>query len=198
MPDDSGVSQWLPTGHHWGLHIVRHDLSHLTGPLIPTAGDKLIWHTTEGSFASAASKFQTGADIPHVLISPSTGAVIQYLPFDCFSKALEHPSGTPETNRAGCRQVEIAGSAAAAATWPTDYYRRLGALAVLIEHRTGIRRANYHTFKIGARRLTPVGFLRAKGHLGHEHVPNNSHWDPGAFRFASLVAGMKWAEKQYL
>jgi hypothetical protein len=162
------------------------------------AGDKLIWHTTEGSFASAANKFHTGADIPHCLIDPARGLVNQYLPFDDYSKALEHPLGTPETNRAGCRQVEIAGSAADAGEWPTRYYEHLGALAVLIEHRTDIPRKNYHAFHKGAKRLTPNGFIRAKGHLGHQHVPNNTHWDPGSFRVSSLFRCMALAEKTYL
>lgn len=192
------VSQWLPTGRHWGLTIVRHDLSRQTGPLIESAGDKAIWHTTEGSMSSAAGIFSTGVDIPHILINPATGQTIQYLPLNQFAKALEHPRGTPETNRAGCRQVEIAGKASEAGRWPTSYYERLGALAVLIEHRTDIRRANYHPFGRNAQRLTPTGFIRAKGHLGHQHVPNNSHWDPGSFRIGTLFLCMGEAEKRYM
>jgi hypothetical protein len=36
-------------------------------------------------------------------------------------------------------------------------------------------------------RLSPVEWLRYEGHLGHQHVPNNHHGDPGAFKIALVI-----------
>jgi hypothetical protein len=197
------TSQWLPRGHHWGL-IIEHFPVDDAGALLISAGDKGILHTTEGTFSSAHNIFRTGRDIPHCLIDPATGRVNQYAALDRCVKTLAHPTGTPETNRAGCRQIEIAGDAADSPLWPTHWYNRIAALAVLMEHRTGIPRHCYHAFTATpnrqARRLTPAGFIRSAGWLGHEHVPNQqptNHWDPGSFRARSFLRGMDAAEKEY-
>lgn len=199
----SGLGQWLPRGHHWGLTIEHFPVDD-AGALLISAGDKGILHTVEGTFTSAHSTFKTGRDIPHVLIDCATRHVIQYAALDRCVKTLEHPIGTPETNRAGCRQIEMAGFAKDTPLWPTHWYEALGALAVLIEHRTGIPRHCYHPFTATpnrqARRLTPAGFIRSAGWLGHEHVPSQNqahHWDPGSFRARSFLAGMGKAEKEY-
>lgn len=198
------ASQWLPRGNHWGLHIEHFPVAD-AGALMPSAGDKGILHTTEGTFTSAHSIFRTGSDIPHVLIDLSTRRVIQYAALDRCVKTLAHPSGTPETNRAGCRQIEIAGRAIEAATWPTHWYEALGSLAVLMEHRSSIPRHCYHPFTATpnhqAKRLTPKGFIRSAGWLGHEHVPSQAptnHWDPGQFRARSFLICMERAEKAYM
>lgn len=187
---------WLPAGSHWGLHIHHVGIGG-SGTMVP-GGDKMLWHTTEGSFASAHRKFATGLDAPHVLIDPIANYVVQYLPFDNYAKALEHPLGTPETNRAHCYQVEIAAHAVNSPKWSQLIYDSLGTLAVLMEHRTDVPRRSRHKFEIGARRLSPDGFIRAAGHLGHEHAPNNTHWDPGAMSMKKLFLGMRNAERAYL
>jgi hypothetical protein len=193
---------WLPSGKHWGLTIT-HYRTPPTGPLLPDCGHKLIWHTTEGSYSSALGIFRTGHDAPHVLIDPHGGRVAQFLPFSDFSKALEHPTGTPETNRAGCVQVEIAGNASDSDDWEQAVYNRLGALVCLIEHRVAIPRRARHPFTATpshqARRLSPRGFIAAAGHLGHEHAPSqrDQHWDPGCFRTSKLFAGCREATREY-
>jgi hypothetical protein len=196
------VSQWLPTGRHWGLNISHFPVND-AGALLLSAGDKGILHTTEGSFISAHSIFRTGSDIPHVLIDLYSARVIQYAALDRCVKTLVHSHG-PETNRAGCRQIEIAGFASQSPVWPTTYYERLGALAVLIEHRSGIPRRCRHPFTASpthqAKRLTPLGFVRAAGWLGHEHVPNQdptNHWDPGSLRAGTFLRCMAAAERKY-
>lgn len=197
MPD-----QWLPSGTHWGLTITHHPLKDW-GPLDPNAGDKAIWHTTEGSWRSAYDVFLRQPGIaPNVMIEFTLQRVVQFSPLNHTSGALEHPPGTPETNAAGCRQIEICGTAANSQNWDQSMYDDLGALAVLIEHRTGIPRQNHHKFahQGQARRLTPAGFVRAKGHLGHEHVPNqpSGHWDPGALSWVKLARGMRNAERKFM
>lgn len=185
---------WLPTGSHWGLTISHRTV--VTGPMVPS-GHKFVWHTTEGaSFDGADSTLRGNGDEPHFLIDMHTGKVIQYVALSQYSKSLRHPGGTPETNRAGCIQVEILGFASESPNWTDAQMRKLAALAVLVEHRVSIPRMHPYIFAPG-HRATPQGFITAKGHLGHEHVPNNDHVDPGKMRIHTLFNLMAEVEKAH-
>jgi hypothetical protein len=179
----------LPEGHHYGLHIEHGSLIRPGG--FAGGGWKLIWHTTESPSGHGTSGVVSvlqakGAEV-HVVIDPATGKTTQLIPFDNFGKGLMHPAGTPETNRARCIQVEICGYARSSPDWPESYYKHLASLATLIEHRIPIPRRVGRSFSATPNRLTPQGFVRAAGHFGHEHVPNNDHWDPGAMRARHLL-----------
>src|ERR1044072_3529110 len=101
---------WLPRGLHWDLHIEHHPLPGGTGPFTG-GGDKMVLHTTESPqewIDSAINQFKNqGIGTPHVSIGFRRGVrlpvLAQFLPFDQYAKTLEHPSGTPETNRANAR-----------------------------------------------------------------------------------------------
>lgn len=193
---------WLPTGTHWGLHI-EHKPRPDAGTF-SSGGWKHIWHTCEGADFDEMVRVLIAKEAePHVIIKPSKGVsrVIQFMPFNRTAKALEHPTGTPQTNHAYAVQTEICDFAARAPKWEDWFYRDLAALAVLIEHRCPIPRRSYHTFKGAgqAKRLTPNGFIRAAGHLGHEHVPSQpaGHWDPGAMSWPKLRDGMKAVDAHY-
>jgi len=188
---------WLPEGVHWGLTITHEDR--------PDAGDfaagdpKLVWHTTEGtSFEGARQTLISNHDEPHCLVSVDGRHVVQFVPFDRSSKSLLHPAGTPETNRAHCIQVEVCGFAHDSHNWTDDKYKRLAALAALIEHRTGIERHTHVRWASEVRRIAPTHFARTAGHVGHMHVPNNDHVDPGqGFRITDLFHFMGEAERKY-
>jgi len=188
---------WLPEGRHWGLKIEHREL--------PNAGDftggghKLVWHTTEGGGIDAMWRVLRDKNAaPHFLIDPGGGdaPVYQCIPLNKAGRALEHPSGTPATNTANAIQVEIIGFAKDAAGWGHVIYRDLGALAALIDHRFNIRRG-YRPFTVPAKKITERGFPMATGHMGHCHVPNNSHWDPGKMNGAALMRAIADAEKRY-
>lgn len=188
---------WLPEGHHWGLNISHRRLPD-SGPFTG-GGHKLVWHTCEGGGIDAMWRVLRDKNAaPHFVIDPGGGdaPVYQCIPLDRSARALEHPAGTPETNRASCIQVEIVGYAKDAGSWGHVIYRDLGALAALIDHRFAIRRG-YRPFTVPAKKVTPNGFVRATGHLGHSHVPNNSHWDPGAMNGAALMGAIADADRQY-
>ena len=188
---------WLPEGHHWGLKI-EHKMLPNAGPMTG-GGHKLIWHTTEGTGMDRMwNVLRDKNAAPHFLIDPGGGdaPVYQCIPLNRAARALEHPSGTPETNRANCIQVEIIGFAKDADEWGHVIYRDLGALAALIDHRFNIRRG-YRPFTVPAKKVTPLGFVRATGHMGHAHVPNNNHWDPGKMSGGRLMRAIKDAEEHY-
>jgi len=188
---------WLPEGRHWGLNIEHRELPNagaFTG-----GGHKLVWHTTEGGGIDNMWRVLRDKNAaPHFCIDPGGGdaPVYQCIPLNRAARALEHPAGTPETNRANAIQVEIIGFAKDADDWGHVIYRDLGALAALIDHRFNIRRG-YRPFTVPAKKVTPSGFVRATGHLGHGHVPNNNHWDPGKMNGAALMRAIADAEKRY-
>ena len=193
---------WLPEGHHWGLVISKEPASTRSGTLDTSAGPKLCWHTAEMHGAEAVARVlrQKGDEV-HFVIGPSAGdsQVIQMLPLNAVGRGLEHPPGTPETNAANAIQVEIADYAKDAHTWPHHYYRDLAALACLITHRVRIPRHAPHPFGLHATRFTGDGWIKASGHVGHEHAPNqpSGHWDPGALDWAQLSGQMVLVEKHY-
>lgn len=180
---------WLPLGPHWDLNIEHGqlpDAGAFTG-----GGWKLVWHTTESQRESVDSMWSVLREkraAPHVVIGWREGlrfpVAIQCIPFHRSARALEHSSG-PETNRANCIQVEICGRAAESGGWDENWYKALANLALLIEHRVEIPRKRPRHFP--GQRYTGAGFVRAAGHVGHCHVPGNTHWDPGRFDGRKLI-----------
>jgi hypothetical protein len=97
---------WLPEGPHWDLNIEHHP-SGDAGPFTP-GHPKIVLHTTESPqqwIDGAIRQFATqGIGTPHLSIGYREGfrfpVVAQFIPFHRTAKTLEHPNGTPETNRA--------------------------------------------------------------------------------------------------
>ena len=155
------------------------------GPFVK-AGAKIVWHTTEGS---SLPNYGTGA-APHFTLNPKTGSLWQHIPVNRSAKSLEHPAGTVETNHANCIQIELVGFASQTQTWPQGYYDRIAKLARWIEQNAGVKPQCSVTF-VGntqtSRRMSDVKWLTYEGHCGHQHVPNNHHWDPGAFKIELIL-----------
>ena len=188
---------WLPEGHRpaHDLHI-EHDRR------LPAAGPhergrpKIVWHTTEGLDLRVMQRVLYDKNAgPHFLVGrEGTGrkhfTVIQFFPLDQGARALRNDANDLQpTNRANVIQVEICGYAKDA---PDDYKQpgiitALAQLTRLIENRVNVPRKAPRPFGPGrATRYTDRGFVEATGHLGHSHVPDNDHWDPGAFDIAKL------------
>jgi hypothetical protein len=181
---------WLPEGDHWNLHIEHH---RLTGAgAFNGGGWKLTWHTTESkqnSFEAIRDLFiqrdanGVGSE-PHFLIGfegkRKHPNVCQFLPLNRAARTLQHPSGTPETNRCNNIQIEVCGNAAESGEWPENYYKALANLVVLIEHRRPIVRRVARAFDVD-KRFTGGQFVLQRGHLGHKHAANqpDNHGDPG-------------------
>jgi hypothetical protein len=149
------------------------------------AGLKLVWHTTETLRRPAYD-----GSAPHFTFDAANGSLWQHIPIDRAARALEHPPGTVETNRAGCVQVELLGFARDTPSWPRAHYARIASLARWIEANHGVPRRCGVEFAATPHRLGSAAWLGYAGHLGHEHVPAQpaGHSDPGAFRI-ELVLG---------
>jgi hypothetical protein len=192
---------WLPEGKHRTLHI-----THVTpaGAPVPFTGGgaKLVWHTTEsspGSVAVVDQVLRAKHAEPHFVIGRGTTGleVIQYFPLSVGGRALEHPSGTPETNAANCVQIEVCGYAQDSHSWDGETLDALATLARMIERRTKIPRRRPRRFRslkdgAGQHRFSGWRFVLARGHVGHQHAASQpgGHWDPGALRIREVFRRM--------
>lgn len=166
---------------------------------------KIVLHTTEGSWDSAMAVFRSKLTAPHFLVDPRARRVVQLLPLDRSAYTLRHPAGTPETNRLGrCVQIEIVGFAGQQPGAFTDADLTWFGETIIgpIAREIGCPLDSTPTFygegcgwtlaTEGARqRLSWPAWAAYAGVIGHQHVPGNSHWDPGAFRVAPVLAAAR-------
>lgn len=186
----SEMQPLLPSGEHGGLTI-KHSVSR-TGPMVYGAGHKIVLHTTEGAGIDGAfSTLVANNDRPHFLLDTHSGECIQMVALDQYAEALVHPANTPETNRAGCIQIEMVGFAAETPKWTAHQYHMVAELCSMINKQYPVSMINDKAFRNRASRVAPDNWLRAHGYFGHEHVPNNDHVDPGAFDIEHLFRSMK-------
>jgi hypothetical protein len=149
--------------------------------LTPATGHpKIVLHTTEGStIEGAESAYRaSGGSAPHFTISPR--ALHQHIPVNLSAYSLEHPAGTPQTNRAGLVvQIEQVGFAANTDSWPDSYYDRVGELCQWIHAQTGVPLHTHGVDFTNPVRVDEDAWEDYSGVCGHVHVPNNHHTDPG-------------------
>jgi hypothetical protein len=157
------------------------------GPYDDTTRPKLCWHTTEGrTITSARTAFR--AYPPHLCYDPITDQAEQYIPLNRHSYAFRQNENDDEY----IIQVEIVGFASQSHLWSDDTLRRLASRVVApIRAAVGVPdlvvRTGFHGEGEGvvlARESSPIRIGSAElrsfaGHLGHQHLPGESHWDPG-------------------
>jgi hypothetical protein len=158
-------------------------------------GRKIVHHTTEGfTFASALAAFRANDDFPHLTDTFEGGVyrVHQHIPLTRAARSLEHPPGTPETNRDHCIQIEHVGFAAHMHGIPEGYIAGIARLCRFIEAQFGVARVAPFRFTPAgvAHRLDVGAFHAFSGHLGHQHVPNQpqGHSDPGRLPIKAILA----------
>lgn len=155
---------------------------------------RVVWHTTEsapGSYDGNVSWLVGQQTAPHILWDPSTGQLGQFMPANVAARALQHPAGTPETNRAGsiCIQIEVIGRAADPFT--SHPMKGVGALVDWLEQFGAARRSLDSDL-----RLNWADWAAFDGHCGHIHVPGNTHTDPGAINWGLLLAAAEEEDMQ--
>lgn len=163
-----------------------------------TAPCRLVLHTTEGaSAAGAIAAFRSTGSWPHFTVDPVAKVRYQHIPLDLGARALVNAPGGVETNREDAIQIEIIGFAAKAADWSDDALQWLATevLAPILAA-TGI--TTTHPVFVGAdrspasvkaaQRMTYAAWDAFNGICGHQHVPENDHWDPGAFPIDRCLA----------
>lgn len=171
------------------------DLGPDGGPYDRADNPKLLWHTTEGgSLAGAESAFAPYP--PHLGVDPDTGAKHQYVSLDCHAMSV----GNADAENSLVVQVEVVGYAGETQDWSE---RRLQWLAdnvvVPVAAVMGVPPVvcpqGFHGAGEGmilASAASPIrfdmyGWDAFAGHVGHQHVPGDDHWDPGALDVARIV-----------
>lgn len=152
---------------------------------------KVVLHTTESdSYRPSTSSYFGHQNWPHLTLD-RPGLFVQHIGFDRSAYALANASGGVETNRAGVIQIEIVGRAAGGIT--AEQVMALREFGPWLEANSDVpfRQAaeflRYPDSYGGSRvRLAPQAWLSAVGWLGHQHVPENSHGDPGAIPVAAI------------
>ena len=165
----------------WHPKAIRNQVASPLPFLVGGGADKLVWHTTEGSSLPGYSGSQ-----PHFTLDFKRGLLYQHVPITGGSYALRNLPGGVETNRANCVQVELVGFAREAHTWSDDHYAQIAALARFIERNTHVPRSCSVTFRSTASVKVP-NWIGYEGHIGHQHVPENDHWDPGLLQIHKVL-----------
>lgn len=122
---------------------------------------------------------------PHLTVDPRRRTWRQHIPLNKAAYALK--AAAVSTNTWGAIQVEIIGYAATMKDIAQPDLDWLGGLLRMVADQTNIPLISHVTFAgpsaygvNGAVRLSNNEWLNYVGFLGHQHVPGNSHWDPGA------------------
>lgn len=158
---------------------------------------KITHHLTVGTtIDSAISAYRDHRGWPHMTCDwvRDRLKIVQHLPLSAAARALENPGS--ETNKADTIQIEHVGyphatgrhappagfSSKAVSNWPMARWEAVAELCRWIERNTGCPRASMPGIRWDEDhppRLGGAAFREGRGHHGHQHVPGNSHFDPG-------------------
>ena len=157
---------------------------------------RLVLHTTE---SSGIPGYQAGATAPHMTYDPDQRLFVQHTEINQAARALRNESGGVQTNRQGAIQLEVVAYSNRAIAdqrpdrmWVGDLLDvHLDDLAeftewCIAEHGVkaewpGRQALSYGAANTPGFRLSGSEWEKFGGICGHQHVPENDHWDPGAF-----------------
>jgi hypothetical protein len=166
------------------------------GSYIPGAPYRGVLHTAEAkSYAPSATSYFGHANPPHFTLAQHEGAarMWQHYPITVSARALANPPGGVETNRQGAIQIEICWKAAEIAQLPEPMVAVLKDWMRWVEAQAGVRRhspafLDDTAYGSGSpARMPAAAWNSFDGWCGHQHVPENDHWDPGKIDIARLL-----------
>ncbi|HEX9341994.1 MAG TPA: hypothetical protein VF995_00060, partial [Actinomycetota bacterium] len=181
---------WYPSASRSAIAPV--DAGSFTG-----GGHKGLFHTTEGATAAGAiAAFRSTGSWPHFTGSFEGGRfrIWQHIPINRAARSLVHLAGHVETNRNNVIQIELVGTAAHPPSAP-GYLAGIATWMQWVEANFGVPHRSTVTFKAypgsygtnNGVRLSESSWNAYFGWLGHEHVPENLHGDPGALNIHALL-----------
>ena len=188
------VDLW--TGAELWLDGVEQERSPKNGPRFLELPWRGVLHTTEGGgIGGALQTFRATNFWPHLTIEPATGRIVQHLPLTIGSRALSDKV-TPWPNASRCIQIEIVGFAAQSPSWAPEHLAFVRDVLRRIEDLVPIPRRSGRSFLNAAgvnatpsNRMSVDEWKRFSGWCGHQHVPGESHWDPGGLDIEAVLAG---------
>jgi hypothetical protein len=158
-----------------------------------------VIHTTEVEGYTPSTKTYYGHhNPPHFTLVKGDGddvKMYQHFPINVAARALENHKGGVQTNRRSAIQIEIAWKAAEIGQLPLSMRMKLWDWMRWVEDQTDIKRWITREFMGSAAygqnssaRMTDAEWNDFNGWCGHQHVPENSHWDPGKLDINELTA----------
>ena len=159
----------------------------------------VVLHSTEsdpGSGEAVARYLIRMGYEPHEVFDPSDGFGAILLPVSAAGKALLNlPGGVETNNRGGVYQIEIVGRAVDVPDYDDAWYERLRVRLLDVCAMTGTPyvfplpfQPYPQSYGDNLVRLNYEDWLTIEGCIGHMHVPENSHGDPGALDVTRLQA----------
>lgn len=162
---------------------------------------KGVLHTTE---SSGKPDYKGWTIMPHLSVMPVPGRGVlpyQHLPFTQASFSLRNAPGGVETNRERAYQIELIGTCdpnGPGYYWPNadDLVLRALVATVIGPMSAGLgiplRAAAFGAYPdlaSGRRsvRMTGPAWEALSGWCGHQHVPENTHLDPGMFPWDRMI-----------
>jgi hypothetical protein len=176
---------WLPGYEHRPVHGA--------GLSVTPGAAKVGSHTTEtprGSFDALERHWRNnwGAGLPHFL---QEGArIVQFLPLNVGAYTAKNRPGGADINRSG-PMIQIETISRAAQGWDDETYEAFGTWLADLKRNGLDFDIDTHPRFYGANegivlaredspiRLSAAEFEAFNGWLGHQHFPENDHWDPG-------------------
>lgn len=158
---------------------------------------RVVLHTTE---TSGMPGYGGGYAAPHLTYDPRYGSWTQHTPFDRAARALRNISGGVQTNRANALQVEVicysnksVADEQPYRTWagdltPRDIYSIRQFLGWAVENFPGMSLRHPDRTALSYAEANAPGFRVTNGMwysalygvYGHQHIPEQTHWDPAA------------------
>lgn len=179
----------------WHPDAVRRVYVANGGSFIGDGPPILVLHTTETMNVPGYGGWKSPtASVPH--FTTFGDQLIQHLPINVAARALRNVRGGVETNRRGrvTVQVEMVGYARD----PKTFSPPVRSLVDWLVREVGLDPTTHVLFDGGAAyglagtvRMSPGGWLRASGIVGHQHAPENLHYDPGKLDLSTLIGEMR-------
>ena len=162
-------------------------------------GNVGVLHTSEsdaGSINGVVATLRANNSWSNTVFDPATNQEYVHSNSSTADRSLRNVSGGVETNnRPGCWQIELVGRAKDVPHYDDDWYHNLEQYL----RRKGTDWNIPYEFPFpfygngayglnGIARITNAQWLQVAGWVGHQHVPENLHWDPGALQVFRLHA----------
>lgn len=158
---------------------------------------KGVLHTTETDWYRPSGANPSGTYdgyghnyFPHatIVLEGGAGVIYQHIPANRAARALVNAAGGVQTNNDSAVQCEIVWRAANAPNMPRALLDAVADWMRWVESVTGVprRAARFAPPNVNVR-MGAAEWDDFAGWCGHQHVPENSHTDPGAIDIAYLL-----------
>lgn len=156
---------------------------------------RVVLHKMQGGLIGSLLTYPKTKAVPHFSWDYPTRRRIQHRPLNEMASALQNKPGGVETNADGAIQIEISGYSEDAPDL-TDaelvwYGEGLAELRGYVDFQLVTPEFKDEDDAIGVHSSTRMTFAEwdvFNGVCGHQHVPENDHWDPGELNIRKVLA----------